>query len=260
MILIYVDEEYNFKGIKRFIADNNFQSLSPELILSLDGELALGTGCRGLIELDLTIKGKSGYSSNPDNGVNAITETCTVIKNIQNELEAFDDKDLGPTTLNIAYIIGGTLQVDENGIEQLIERPNIIADTVRIVLEIRPSVAEINANNFLQMIIQALKKSNLSLSKSIIRHDIAPWPISKGSNIMSMFHNIYAESEVSFTLSNRKLKGYTDAQMIAEKILAPTFIIGTGGNNLHDANENVPLKNIEDASKLYGVLLTSILK
>lgn len=46
--------------------------------------------------------------------------------------------------------------------------------------------------------------------------------------------------------------------MVAEKIPAPTFIIGTGGDNKHGANENVPLDNIEQAVRIYRALIRKV--
>lgn len=74
-----------------------------------------------------------------------------------------------------------------------------------------------------------------------------------------MLKKIYVSANVPIMLSNRKLQGYIDAQMVAEKITAPTIIIGTGGSNKHGTDENVPLKNIEDATKVYAALLQEVL-
>jgi acetylornithine deacetylase/succinyl-diaminopimelate desuccinylase-like protein len=109
-MLWYVDEEYDFKGMKRFVRDLPSWSTSPELVLSLDGGLELSSGCRGLIEVTMTVTGKSGHAGNPVNGVNVIIETAALFEELRAFLAKFSDAYLGPSTLNVAYLRGGTVQ------------------------------------------------------------------------------------------------------------------------------------------------------
>lgn len=251
MLLMYIDEEYDFKGIKRFLTDKQTKSLKPKLTLSLDGELAVATGCRGLIEISFTVKGKSGHSSNPKNGIDAITETIAVLQEVSKDLASFNDKSLGETTTNVAYIQGG---VRGNKNTWLLEG-NIISDTVEAIFEVRPATHEVTADFVLQRIEAAMKKRGLSLAESSIRHDITPWPVIYNKASLALLKQTYAKADVPFAVSDRKLQGYIDAQMVTEKIDAPTYIIGTGGENKHGANENVLLENIKQAGQLYQSLL-----
>lgn len=257
MLLIYVDEEYDFKGIRRFL-DSKDAAISPALTLSLDGELALGTGCRGLIEITFTSKGKSGHAANPKNGVNAIAETVAALQQVSLTLATFADADLGQTTTNIGAIQGGVLQ-DNDGKEAWLREGNIIADTAEVVFEVRPSSSQVTAEFVLQQIQAALEQRNLKLARSSIRHNIAPWPVGYDEPTTALLKRSYAKAGVPFQISDRKLQGYIDAQMVAEKITAPTHIVGTGGNNKHGADENVPLANLEAATKVYAALLREVL-
>lgn len=257
MVLMYVDEEYDFKGIKRFLADNA-SKITPKLMISLDGELSVATGCRGLVEVSFTAKGKSGHSSNPQNGINAIITTIAALNDTSGELAAFTHPDLGPTTTNIASMQGGVQQVT-NGQVAWLREGNIIPDTAEVIFEVRPSVSEVNARLVLQKLRQATKRYGLVLSNTTIRHDIASWPVNYDKQSLNLLQSIYAKANVPFAISDRRLQGYIDAQMIVEKITAPTFIIGTGGQNKHGANENVPLKNIEQAARIYAALLQRVL-
>lgn len=174
MLLIYIDEEYDFKGIKRFLADKA-SSIVPRFTLSLDGELAVATGCRGLIEISMAVKGKSGHSSNPDNGINAITATISALQATSQALAAFTDPELGQTTTNIAYLQGGTLQIGEENV--WLRNGNIIPDTVEFVFEVRPSTSRINAERVLQELGRSFGQNGLTPESVTIRHDIAPWPV-----------------------------------------------------------------------------------
>jgi len=64
--LFYIDEEYDFAGIKKFISDYG-KKLKPKSIISLDGsELEIANGCRGLIEISATVKGISCHAATPE--------------------------------------------------------------------------------------------------------------------------------------------------------------------------------------------------
>lgn len=63
-ILLYVDEEYEFAGMKTFAASDLASSIQPKTVLSIDGNgSVLGLGCRGLIEFDVQITSESGHSA-----------------------------------------------------------------------------------------------------------------------------------------------------------------------------------------------------
>ena len=255
MLLMYVDEEYDFKGIKRFLADTSASNLKPELTLSLDGELAVAAGCRGLIEISFTAKGKSGHSSNPENGINTITETIAALQEVGRTLAEFAGPDLGRTTTNIAYIRGGVRTAEDAWLRE----GNLIPDTAEGIFEVRPATSEVDAKLVLKKIKLSLRQRGLMLEDTLIRHDIASWPVSYDPASLSLLQKIYAAAGMPFIQASRKLQGYIDAQMVVEKIPAPTFIIGTGGENKHGADENVPLENIEQAARLYSALLRQVL-
>lgn len=259
MLLMYVDEEYDFKGIKRFVDDPDATKIAPHMILSLDGELEVGSGCRGLIEINLLINGLSGHSSNPQCGVNAITEAIEALQDLNHELSKFVDPDLGPTTMNVAYLQGGAMQKKDKGEISWLREGNNIPDAADITVEVRPSVGEVDAEFVLRLIERFMEKRRLKVVKTGVRHDIAPWPVAFDQKSIALLENAYLKSGVPFKKANRKFQGYVDAHLVAEKFRAPTFIIGAGGNNKHAADENVPLENLEQAAGLYRSLLREVL-
>ena len=108
--LFYIDEEYDFAGIKAFIKKYK-NKIKPKRIISLDGSnLKITNGCRGLIEITCTIQGKSGHAAKPQSGINAINNSFLIIQKLSNWLKKFDNKNLGSTCLNLAYIKGGQNQ------------------------------------------------------------------------------------------------------------------------------------------------------
>jgi acetylornithine deacetylase/succinyl-diaminopimelate desuccinylase-like protein len=106
---------------------------------------------------------------------------------------------------------------------------------------------------------EQLSRRGLILGETTVRHDISPWPACKDKKSIELLKKVYNEAGVPFRLSDRKLQGYIDAQMVAESIAVPTFIIGTGGENKHGANECVPTANIDAAAQIYRGVLRKVL-
>ena len=258
MLLIYVDEEYDFAGMIEFVQSGMLAAIKPELIISLDGTLELSSGCRGLVEITATLAGKSGHSSNPANGVNAITQTVYALQELEAAIRAYNDTYLGVSTLNVAYLHGGIVSSET---EPLVLRRegNVIPDFADVTFEIRVSNAELAAEKTLQLFTQLIEQRGLSIQSTNIRHDIKPWPVAYDSEKIADLEEAYALAGVVCKKAARQHSGYIDAQMITENVDVPTFIIGAGGHNKHGADEHVPIKNLEDATRLFGVILQKFL-
>lgn len=258
MLLIYVDEEYDFAGMIEFVQSGMLAAIKPELIISLDGTLELSSGCRGLVEITATLTGKSGHSSNPANGVNAITQTVYALQELEAAIRAYNDTYLGVSTLNVAYLHGGIVSSETEPL-MLQREGNVIPDFADVTFEIRVSNAELTAEKTLQLFTQLIEQRGLSIQSTNIRHDIKPWPVAYDSEKIVDLEEAYALAGVACKKAARQHSGYIDAQMITENVDVPTFIIGAGGQNKHGADEHVPIKNLEDATRLFGVILQKFL-
>ncbi len=258
MLLVYVDEEYDFAGMIEFVQSGVLASITPELIISLDGTLELSSGCRGLVEITATLGGKSGHSSNPANGVNAITGTVYALLELEMAIRKYSDAHLGVSTLNVAYLHGGVVSSEAEPLT-LQREGNVIPDFADVTFEIRVSNAELTAAKTMQLFTQFAEQQGLSIQSAEIRHDIKPWPVAYDSEKVTDLERAYTHAGVACKKAARQHSGYIDAQMIAENIDVPTFIIGAGGQNKHGADEHVPIKNLEDATRLFGVILRQFL-
>lgn len=259
MLFIYVDEEYDFAGMEQFINDGSLAAINPELIISLDGTLELSSGCRGLVEISATLHGKSGHSSNPKNGINAITQTVYALQELEDAIRSYSDEQLGVSSLNLAYLQGGVTRSDAASLE-LQREGNVIPDFADITFEIRSSHKDLTASQTVELFRRFAEQRSLTIESLVIRHDISPWPVAYDRREVVGLHEAYSAAGVAFKKAARQHSGYIDAQMITEKTDAPTFIIGTGGQNKHGADEHVPLKDLEDATKLFGAILQRFLR
>lgn len=254
MVLLYADEEYNFQGTKRFLEDQALSEQPPQLIISLDGSLELASGCRGLIELDARIVGKSGHASNPANGNNVIIGTTKAIGNLESDIRRYEDRYLGESTLNLAYMQAGIAE-RQDGKTVWLREGNVIPDSADITLEVRTADKALDSKALELLLEKYIAQEGLSISSLKLRHDYGPWDVSYDSPIVPWFESCYKQSGVEFSLSDRRLGGFIDVQMITEVVACPTFVLGAGGHNKHGANEYIEIENLTKIEKLYSIVL-----
>jgi succinyl-diaminopimelate desuccinylase len=235
--LFYVDEEYNFSGIKKFIADFGTK-IKPKSIISLDGsELEIANGCRGLIEISATVKGISCHAATPENGINAIEVTTRSVSKLKRYLSRFVDPELGTTSVNLASIEGRG------------SASNVVPDNCCFVLDIRPSSSQINANLILNKLNKYVIKMGGKLINSKIKFDFSSWltPKSKLKKLSLNFKNI-------------STSGYMDTQMLWQIFDYPSCLtIGAGEQKTaHASNEYVEIKKLEKLPKILFDIIQKI--
>lgn len=241
MFLFYCDEEYDFLGMKKFIQGYK-NKIEPKLIISLDGEgLQIGNSCRGLIEMKVIVEGKTGHAANPKSGINAITESFKVINQLKKWLKTYTSKELGNSTLNVAYINGGGSE------------GNIIAEKCEYIIEIRVADQRLNANLVKQFITNNSIKYGLRVNKIKIRHDLGNW-ITPTDKLRALILKVPKKK-----LKNAKKSGYIDIQMLWETFnKVPIFSLGAGKSGMsHKADEFVRILDVLKAQKFYESILTN---
>jgi acetylornithine deacetylase/succinyl-diaminopimelate desuccinylase-like protein len=234
MVLIYIDEEYDFAGMKAFIKEYG-SNLSPKLVVSLDGYTGkIGTGCRGLIEVSFKLLGKTGHAGRPDNGVNAIVAGTNCVAKLKRQLATkYSDPVLGISTLNLAYIQGG-LNLGDN---QYGREGNNIADIAEFVLDIRPASPKLDSQVIKTILTKYAASAKLELIDFAVRHDLGAW--------------ITPYEDIKTTLDlpgiPETFGGYVDTQMIWASCGKPTCLaIGAATPAVaHAVNEYVEIIDLE---------------
>jgi len=108
-VLLYVDEEYFFKGMNQFVGSTLARSIDPQWILSVDGNgSSLGTGCRGLVEFDLELRSASGHSANPQTS-GVLRPFLKTLRSFEDWLVSYKDDQQGVPTCNVARLQSGLL-------------------------------------------------------------------------------------------------------------------------------------------------------
>lgn len=252
MYLFYCDEEYDFLGMKKFIEEYK-NKINPKLIVSADGDnLQISNSCRGLIELTIKVKGKSGHAANPDSGINAILRSLEVINNLNIWLRQYSSPELGKSTFNVSFIKGGS-NIGQKKDDTLLSREgNIIPDYCEYVLEVRSATNRLNANTIENYIKRESRKMGLKVTSISTRHNLKSWitPIKELANILAI-----APKKRIF---NSKKSGYINVQMLWEAFnKVPTFTFGPAELGMaHKENEFVKLKSLVKAEQFFSKLLS----
>lgn len=247
LFLFYCDEEYDFLGMKEFIklytpCKGDPLKVNPKLVISLDGDdLQIGNCCRGLVEMEVSVDGKAGHSAVPKSGINAITESMKVVTKLKRWLTNYSSKELGNSTLNIAYINGGGAE------------GNVIAEKCEYIVEIRVANEKLNANLVKKFILENSEKLGLKVKEIKIRHDLGSWitPKEKLKNIISV--------APKKKLKSAKERGYIDIQMLWQAFnKVPTFSLGAGEpGQSHKADEHVKISKVLKTRMFFETILTN---
>lgn len=250
MILFYIDEEYDFLGMKRFLREYK-NKLKPQLIMSADGyNLSIGNGCRGLIEINLTVKGKTGHAANPRIGVNAITGATQVISELTKILAGYKSS-LGKTSCNLAFIQGGL----DLGKGKIGREGNNIPDLAELVLDIRTASKDLNADKIITILKDLCIKKSLKLTSYKIRHNLGSWTTPKKS--LKKIEKIINKSNY-LDVSGY---GYIDTQMLWQAFKVPCITFGSGNlETAHKPNEFVEIKNLQITEDIYRRLIKNYAK
>lgn len=259
-VLLYLDEEYHFAGMKQAIRDQLFtRENQPELVISMDGHQELLSGCRGLIKVDIETIGKSGHASNPDNGINAIMATTEAYQALDALLPSYGGANLGRSTMNIALMRAGAVE-DTNDPTEMQTVGNVIPNYAFSILEIRTASPKLNGAEVERILRIEFEKRGLIVQSFKVEHDLGAWPgSSDNATMLEFLRGCYEKSGIEWKQSDPQYIGFIDVQILAETIDSPIYVIGAGGENLHGANEHVAITNIDSTVEVYKYITEDFL-
>lgn len=239
VILLYIDEEYDFKGIKTFIKEFK-KKIDPKIIASADGgNLELGNSCRGLIEINFKIKGKAGHSAIPASGKNAIIGTFKAFQSLKKFVSLYET-GLGKSIISLAWIQGGQ---SKPGTKTLGKEGNVIPDFAEVVIEIRTSDPKLDAQILIKKFNDYIKNEGLTVVSFVVRHDLGAW-ITNKSELGKVCKLL---NRPKFTKAEDG--GYVDLQMLWQNFGKPICFTfgGSEGNTAHKPNEYVKIDKLQKA-------------
>ncbi len=247
MLLFYIDEEYDFEGMKQFIKDYQNRLMIKKTI-SLDGEdMQLRSEGRGLLDLKIVCQGRTGHSANPQNGLSTIMAFNQIINLLKPYLEKQIKPRLGCCSMNIAYLKAGLLLKQNRNKITLGQNGNNLPDYLETILEFR-TVSQRQNMTIQIMLRRLIKKTGLKLIDFQIRHNLFPW-YSKRTKWQD-FEKVITGQNLKLQYEDASLKGYVDIAFIANSFNCPCICIGAIGGNGHGINEWVSINSIRVLEKV----------
>lgn len=243
MVLFYVDEEYDFLGMRKFVEE--FKEVSAQLcIIPEPTNLKICRAHRGLIEAEYVIRGKTGHTARPEEGINAITETVKAVNRLKKKLKAYHHQEIGVTSCTLAQITGGLDTGSKNNKLVLSSGSNSIPDICRVRLDVRPATKDLNSDKVFRILDQEVKRTGCKITYQKTYWDL-------GSLFVDVKYLKKVETaiksigrRVSYVSPNKM--GYGDGQMIFEKLGIPTVYFGVGPTErCHQKDEYVNISDLE---------------
>ncbi len=255
-MLFYCDEEYDFKGMKKFISSYKKKVGRFAVFIEPTG-LKICNAHRGIIEVKIRVKGKTGHAKNPELGSNAILASAKAIKKLEKKVNSFSHKVLGGSSMNVAFFRGG-LNLGENKEGDIIigKEGNNIADFAEFIIDVRPAIKKLDANRIVGLLKQEIAANGCLVEKYFMRHD---------------YHCLYTdrkkivdiEKVLKETLGKIEYlppssMGYAEAPLIQNKYNIPAIYFGPEGKNAHGADEWVNVNSIKSCRDVYKKIILNM--
>ncbi len=216
------DEESGMSG-SAILSRRGIVKDADFLIIAEPTKLNIGIAEKGVLWVDLIVRGKSAHGSMPYEGINSVYYTGKIINQLDQTLDNLSNEVLGTSTLNIGKIVGGTVR-------------NIVPEQTILSLDYRL----IPEQDF-KRIVENLKQL-----------DVAPCTLK--TKIISMMPALQTDRNHPLiknlqSLSHCEIMGFpygTDAiTLVKPRKPVPFMIYGPGDPKIvHQPNEHIELKQI----------------
>ena len=248
-LLFYCDEEYDFRGMKKFLNSYNLRK-TPDLALVIEPtHLDICNAHRGLIEFKFSVWGESGHSANPRTARNSNLFLFELMGEIKNYLLNFKHPFLGYPSFNVSYMQGGLYQGIKGNDLMLSGEGNNIPDYAEAVFEIRTTKDELNAGIIRDKIRRFALTKGFEIDDFQIRHDLSPL-FTDPKGIKNLIAAVREKNKKSKIL-DPSTRGYSDGQLISQHLKIPVVYLGPGGDGMHASHEYVLISTLRKLESVY---------
>lgn len=236
--LFYVGEEYDFCGMRAFVAQT---SIAPRLIVNPEPtDLRVYRGCRGVLECRYIVEGRAAHAAMGRDGVNAIKVAACAAEDLARVLAALPDDGLGASTVNIAWLRGG---LPVNG--EVIARSNVVPPFAEAVVEIRIASERVDETFVRTALSESVARAGGKLASADVAFRVGPMVASACAG--TPFDG--------FESGDPKTTGYFDTQLLVAARGGSPIVCGPGPSSVaHQADEYVELRDLERVESALGQL------
>lgn len=252
-LLFDVDEEYEFKGMRRFVAE---KQAHPELVVLPEPGFAIQNGHRGLLEMHIRVRGRSAHASRPRLGKNAILGATDAVRYLIKQLKQYSDPTMGASTCNLAAITGGIAKEESGTVTIVGTSPNKVPDVADFVLDIRPASAALRAETVESILRQYLSKRGYDMDVLDVTLDYGSLFVPTSQ--LAPFETVVREALGSADYADIRSFGYGEGQMLNEQFGVPCVYFGPeNGKMAHQPDEHVSIASLRKARDVFTRLIES---
>lgn len=238
------DEEYYFKGALAIV--NKYTLRPPLVVFPEPTDMQITNGCRGVVEIEFTVKGKTAHAGNPQNGKNAITLSVQLVSLLEKTIAG---NGRIKTTVNLGWLQGGVLKN-----EKICVQPNAVPDTARLILDIRTAKKAINAKKILLLIRQIADRLKIKVEDEKINLDYPPFQSDK--KYLKQFEKAVVKTSVPIKYTPLNDTGFFEASFFANNWNCEAVAFGPGNKNTaHAKNEYVNIADLATVEKIFTELI-----
>lgn len=241
-LLFDCDEEYYFAGAKKL-----FPSLKIKPGIAVFPEptgLKILNGCRGLMEAEIILLGKTAHASQPNKGKNAAMLSVPFIQSLRESLGKMDTRSLGKTTVNLSAMQAGINKGSDIAIQA-----NAVPDIAKLVLDIRTSSTSMTDAVFNNTLKKAANGAGLKIERVSLRLNYPPYLCDKKR--LKIFEKSVTAIAGSARYLPLKSTGFFEASFASREWGCPAIAFGPG-DSAHEANEYVALQDIESTRRVFA--------
>jgi len=242
LLLTFVaDEEVALRGSEYLIKNRKeiFKDIKYGLVAESNG-LNLTIAQKGIVDLKVKFKGKAAHASRPESGDNAIYKAADFIQELRKLIKKLNKRKvplLGKGTISVGTINGGT-------------KVNIVPEFCNLEIDRRIVPGE-TIDSAIKQIRFILKKLDLNADIEI-RASRMPMRIDSNLELINIIKSITKVKSIGES-------GYTESEMYYKDAKIPCITFGPGiPSQAHVANEYIPIKNLQKATKIYEQIIRKV--
>ncbi len=200
----------------------------------MDSKVSLQTAQKGVVDIEVTFRGRAAHGSRPWLGDNAVVKAARFITAYQKLADSFETADglLGKGTANISIVRGGSAI-------------NVVPDLCRVSIDRRIVPGETP-----ELAVRQVREAAGSLGLDAEVNTLVArnaYRLAGGSPIIAMMERAIGES-----FKTMGVTGYTETELYSTKAGVDSVVFGPGEKDIiHQADEYVPVANLKRAQRAY---------
>ena len=238
------DEEYKFMGITELVKTFRFK---PDLVICPEPtNLEIVNGCRGILECQFTIIGRTAHAGKPQNGVNAIQQSVKIIDKLKPLLSQDDLAELGNSTINLSSLIGGKKYKN-----RIVTQANAVPDIAKVLLDIRTANQKLNNATIPKYINDIAQNLNVTVDSFKVNIDYQPY-LTDSKKLLKFEQALQLSKQGIAYRQDLGAGGFYESAIVASSWNCPAINFGpSNGNTGHQDNEYVEIDSIYQTEKVF---------